>query len=186
MIPSIEVRTVPVARLKPAPYNPRRTLAPGDRRYQKLERSLREFGLVEPLIWNETTGHVVGGHARLTILKSMNVRRVPVAVVRLSDDREKALNIVLNNLEAQGQYNTGRLADLLEELAELPELEMTGFDRRDLADLRLEPLGDLPALEPGGDVEVTLSMDASTYEQLAPRLDALVREFDLVSHVARK
>ena len=54
-----------IRRLRPAPYNPRRELKPGSPAYEKLAASLREFGLVEPLVWNEASGYVVGGHARL-------------------------------------------------------------------------------------------------------------------------
>ena len=119
------------------------------------------------------------------ILRSMGVTEVPVSVVRLSPGREKALNVVLNNREAQGRFDAGKLAELLTELGELPELELTGFDADDLAALRLEPIGDLEELEPTGQVEVTLVTDAATYDRLAPRLDELVAEFDLVSHVRR-
>src|SRR5207237_3899263 len=97
----MELRTLPTASLTPAPYNPRQRLRPRDPAYRKLEASLREFGLVEPLVWNERTGHVVGGHARLEILRGLGVREVHVSVVRLSPAREKALNVVLNNREAQ-------------------------------------------------------------------------------------
>lgn len=90
----LDVRTLPLVDLKPAPYNPRQSLKATDRRYRKLAASLREFGLVEPLIWNELTGHVVGGHARLAILTEMGVTDVPVSVVRLTPEREKALNVV--------------------------------------------------------------------------------------------
>src|SRR5947199_4279777 len=104
----LEVRTLPLADLKPAPYNPRRILTPTDRRYKKLAASLREFGLVEPLVWNELTGHVVGGHARLAILREMALAEVPVSVVRLTPEREKALNVVLNNMEAQSRYDPAK------------------------------------------------------------------------------
>ncbi|HEY1375933.1 MAG TPA: ParB N-terminal domain-containing protein [Gemmataceae bacterium] len=181
----LDVRLLPVADLTPAPYNPRLTLRPTDRRYRKLAASLREFGLVEPLVWNELTGHVVGGHARLAILKEMGITEVSVSVVRLTPEREKALNVVLNNLEAQGRYDPDKLAEVLTELAELPELELTGFDARDLAALTLAPAADVPA-EPEPDrVEVTLATDPATYDRLAPRLDALVAEFDLVCHVRK-
>ena len=182
---SLAVRVLPIENLTPAPYNPRQTLKPADRRYRKLAASLREFGLVEPLVWNELTGHVVGGHARLSILKEMGVTEVPVSVVRLTPEREKALNVVLNNLEAQGRYDPDKLADLLTELADLPELEMTGFDAGDLAALTLEPVADMPAELDPNRVEVTLATDPATYDRLAPRLDALVAEFDLVCHVRR-
>jgi hypothetical protein len=181
----LELRRLPVAALTPAPYNPRR-LEPGTPAYDKLRRSLQEFGLVEPLVWNETTGHVVGGHARLAILRELGVQEVPVSVVRLSLEREKALNVVLNNREAQGLFDPGRLAELLTELEDLPELELTGFDAGDLASLRLEPVEPEPEEESDPDrVEITLVTDAATYERLAQQLDALVAAFDLVTHVRR-
>jgi ParB-like chromosome segregation protein Spo0J len=179
------IRVLPIDRLTPAPYNPRRVLQPSDKAYRRLEMSLHEFGLVEPLVWNERTGHVVGGHARLAILKSMGVTEVPVSVVHLSDAREKALNVLLNNQEAQGRYNPDLLADLLDELEDLPELELTGFDRDALPALRLDPVPDLPLLDDADRVTVTLEMGNATFEQVGPRLDELVTEFDLTSHVKR-
>ena len=184
--PRFEIRVLPIDQLVPAAYNPRKVLKPTDKAYRKLEQSLREFGLVEPLVWNERTGHVVGGHARLAILKAMGVAGVPVSVVNLSDAREKALNVVLNNQEAQSRYDPSRLADLLDDLDDLPELEMTGFDPNNLPPLRLEPLEDLLPLEDIGDrVTVTLEMPGETFDRLAPRLDELVSRFDLTSHVRR-
>jgi ParB-like chromosome segregation protein Spo0J len=180
----LQLRVLPIEQLKPAPYNPRKTLKPTDKAYRKLEASIREFGLVEPLIWNERTGHIVGGHARLSILKAMKVREVPVSVVNLTEAREKALNIVLNNQEAQGRYDTRALADLLDELDDLPELDMTGFDAQSRATLRLEPLPDLAELEPlTSGVAVTLEMSEEIFAKVEPKLNALVAEFDLVSHV---
>jgi ParB-like chromosome segregation protein Spo0J len=182
---ALEVRVLPIDRLVPAPYNPRRSLKPTDKAYCKLEASLREFGLVEPLIWNERTGRVVGGHARLSILKALGVTEVPVSVVRLSDARERALNVVLNNQEAQGRYDPERLADLMEELSGLPELEMTGFDADALPALRLDPVQDLTPVEVGDRVTIVLEMESATFEKVGPQLDALVSEFDLTSHVRR-
>jgi len=181
----LEIRILPLSELKPAPYNPRRTLSPLSPSYQKLKASIAEFGLVEPLVWNELTGYVVGGHARLAILKELGVTEVPVSVVRLTDAREKALNVVLNNQEAQGRYDTGKLADLLTELEDLPELDLTGFDSRTLAALRFEPLEPLPDVAETNRVEITLVTDAATFEKLAPELDALVGKFDLVTHIRR-
>jgi hypothetical protein len=184
--PAFEVRVLPIDRLVPAPYNPRKVLKPADRAYRKLERSLRQFGLVEPLVWNERTGHVVGGHARLAILRAMGVNEVPVSVVHLTDAREKALNVLLNNQEAQSRYDPSRLADLLDELGPLPELPLTGFDPGSLPPLRLDPRqGRLPPEEVAGRVTVTLEMPAETFDRLEAELDRLVRTFDLTSHVRR-
>lgn len=64
----MEIRRVPVSKLNPAAYNPRKDLQPEDSEYQKLSQSLDRFGCVEPVVWNERTGNVVGGHQRLKIL----------------------------------------------------------------------------------------------------------------------
>ena len=181
-----ELRTLPLADLKPAPYNPRRVLAPTSPAYRKLRASLAEFGLVEPLVWNELTGYVVGGQARLRILAELGVTEVPVSVVRLSPAREKALNVVLNNQEAQSRYDPTKLADLLAELGDLPELELTGFTASTLATLRFEP-APLPPLaaEVSDRVEVTLVTDTATYDGMAAALDKLIGDYALVAHVRR-
>ncbi|WP_235599427.1 hypothetical protein [Paenibacillus amylolyticus] len=44
------------------PTTPVLTLQPGDVEYEKLIRSIEEFGYVEPIVWNELTGHMVVGH----------------------------------------------------------------------------------------------------------------------------
>ena len=183
-MPPLELRTLPLAQLVPAPYNPRRALAADSLAYRKLRKSLEDFGLVEPLIWNESTGHVVGGHLRLRILRDLGLVEVPVSVVRLTPAREKALNIVLNNGEAQGRYDTAKLADLLEELEELPELASTGFGPETLRNLRLEPLDeDDDEAEDEDRVEVTIVTDAATYAKFSDELDAIVREYDLETHI---
>lgn len=182
----LEVRVLPIGALAPAPYNPRKPLDPAGPAYQKLKASIAAFGLVEPLVWNESTGRVVGGHARLRILQELGVADVPVSVVRLDEVREKALNVVLNNHEVQGRYDPAKLAQLLDELADLPEFVLTGFDKKTLAALRFKP-ADLPA-DDGGDpdrVEVTLVTDAATWDEIEARVNALVGEYDLTSHVRR-
>ena len=183
MPPTLEVRELPIDQLEPAKYNPRRPLNPKGPAYRKLKRSLEEFGLVEPLIWNETTGRVVGGHARLRILRELGYVTVAVSVVRLTEAREKALNVVLNNQEAQGRYDPAKLAALLEDLDGLPEAALTGFGPTMLRTLRLEALDELPAKETTGRVEVTLLLDAEQYAAAEAALNALVGEYDLEAHV---
>ena len=182
-MPAFELRLLPLSELTPAEYNPRRALTPRDPAYRKLVTSLREFGLVEPLVWNESTGHIVGGHLRLTILRELGATEVPVSVVRLTPARERALNVVLNNREAQGRFDPTKLADLLDELADLPELDLTGFDADTAGDLRLEPLGELPTEEVADRVTVAIECATASFEQWRGKLDELVREFDLTCHV---
>ena len=57
--------------LKPANYNPRKKLKPGDKEFEKLKKSIEEFGYVEPIILNKRTSTVVGGHQRLEVMKHL-------------------------------------------------------------------------------------------------------------------
>ncbi|MCH8271343.1 MAG: DNA modification methylase [Planctomycetes bacterium] len=136
------VQTIPITRINPAPYNPRRDLQPGDPEYEKLAKSMDEFGCVEPLVWNRRTGHLVGGHQRLKILKAQGETDLQVSVVDLPLDREKALNIALNKIS--GDWDEHKLAELLQEMVQTPELdvELTGFELGEAEDLIAEILDD--------------------------------------------
>lgn len=135
------LETLPMAHLKPAPYNPRVTLKPGMPAFERLSRSLAEFELVQPLVWNRRTGHLVGGHQRLEILKQRGDTEVACVVVDLPLDREKALNVALNNDRVGGEWEPDKLLELVTELQALPDFDatLTGFDEADLRDLLLGP-----------------------------------------------
>ena len=58
----MEIRKLPLEKLNPAKYNPRKDLKPSDPEYEKLKKSMETFGYVEPIVWNKRTGQIVGGH----------------------------------------------------------------------------------------------------------------------------
>lgn len=139
----IDTKVVPIGKLNPAPYNPRKDLQPGDPEYEKIARSIDEFGLVDPLIWNAKTGNLVGGHQRLKILKARGAKRVTVSVVELSHERERQLNLALNKVV--GGWDDLALLELLTEIREHdPDgFDLTGFEPGDI---------DLLMAETGGEV----------------------------------
>ena len=57
----MEIRSMAIGELRAADYNPRLMLKPGMDGYERLKRSILEFGLVQPIVWNEQTGNVIGG-----------------------------------------------------------------------------------------------------------------------------
>ena len=130
----MEIRKIPIEKLNPAAYNPRKDLQPGDPEYEKLKRSIQEFGYVEPIVWNKRTGNIVGGHQRYKVLLDMGMREVDCVVVDLDETKEKALNLALNKI--QGDWDYIKLKDLLQELdtGEF-DLELTGFDMDEIEDL---------------------------------------------------
>lgn len=123
-----------MADLLPADYNPRKDLKPGDAEYEKLKRSIEQFGYVEPVIWNKTMGRVVGGHQRLKVLIDMGMTEVDCVVVELSEDKEKALNIALNKIS--GEWDKDKLALLIADLQGADfDVSLTGFEPAELDDL---------------------------------------------------
>lgn len=114
-----------------APYNPRKDIKPGDAEYEKLKRSMQEFGYVEPVIWNEATGNVVGGHQRLKILRELGESEIDCVIVNLTETQEKTLNIALNKIT--NDWDEDKLSELLDELQYSDiDVTLTGFDSAEL------------------------------------------------------
>ncbi|MCX7749181.1 MAG: site-specific DNA-methyltransferase [Clostridia bacterium] len=127
--------------LNPADYNPRKDLKPGDAEYEKLKRSIEEFGYVELVIWNKTTGNVVGGHQRLKILHQMGFEEVDCVVVELDEQKEKALNIALNKIG--GDWDNEKLALLISDLNDSAfDISLTGFDAAEIDELFKDKIND--------------------------------------------
>jgi len=128
------IRKVPVTDINPAEYNPRKDLKPGDPAYEKLKRSMTEFGYVEPIIWNEETGNIVGGHQRYKVLAAEGHTEVECVIVKMSPEREKALNVALNKVTGDWEFEA--LADLIKDLeAQDFDVTLTGFDAAEIEDL---------------------------------------------------
>ena len=129
------------ADLLPADYNPRKDLKPGDTEYEKLKRSIEQFGYVEPVIWNKTTGRVVGGHQRLKVLMDMGMTEVDCVVVAMDEEKEKALNIALNKIS--GDWDKDKLALLIADLQGADfDVSLTGFEPAEIDDLFKDTIKD--------------------------------------------
>lgn len=121
-----ELKMLPVSVLKPAAYNPRKKLKPGDKEYEKIKNSITEFGFADPLVVNADMT-IIGGHQRLTVAMDLGYTEVPCAVVDIDKTREKALNIALNKIT--GAWDDTLLADLLKDIEESNfDLGKTSFD----------------------------------------------------------
>ncbi len=121
-----ELKMLPVSVLKPAEYNPRKKLKPGDKEYEKIKNSIEEFGFADPLVVNSDMT-IIGGHQRLTVAMELGYTEVPCAVVDIDKVREKALNIALNKIT--GAWDDSLLAELLEDIQNSDfDLGKTGFE----------------------------------------------------------
>ena len=153
-------------------YNPRKELKPGDTEYEKINKSLNEFGLVDPLIVNKDMT-VIGGHQRLSVLKDAGFNKVPCSVVDLDKTKEKALNIALNKIT--GEWDFPKLNDLLIELDTGDfDMEAVGYSEDELKELLgYVPGGEFPEL-PDGDKEpfqqMTFTLHDTQAEQVSEAL----------------
>ena len=133
-----------VADVKPAPYNPRQI---SNDQLTTLKQTMKEYGDLGGIVYNLTTGHLVGGHQRAKSLDpTWRIHKHPAKdttgtvslgyietpqgrfnyrEVRWPLRKEKAANLAANKIS--GEWDNHKLAPILEELAPLPDLSMTGF-----------------------------------------------------------
>lgn len=117
-----------------APYNPRKDLTPDDKEYQKIKRSIEEFGYIQPLIVNKRTNIIIAGNQRYKVLKDLGYTEVDCVEVDVSEQEEKTLNLAMNKID--NEWDVTALKDLLQDL-DTGEIDMslTGFDNWELEQL---------------------------------------------------
>lgn len=131
----MKLEKVKITDLVYAEYNPRKALKKGDSEYEKIKKSIQEFGYVDPIIINKDNT-IIGGHQRTTVLFDLGYKEVDVIRLDLDKTKEKALNIALNKISGEWDYDA--LERLLDELKDEDfDLGITGFD---LDDVKVEPL----------------------------------------------
>ena len=129
----MQFQSYKIADLIPASYNPRKKLKPGDKEYEKIKNSIREFGYVEPIIINSDMT-IIGGHQRATVLADLGYTEVECIVVDIDKNKEKALNVALNKIT--GEWNKELLADLIKDLEDSEfDVSITGFEPPEIEQL---------------------------------------------------
>jgi len=129
----MEIKKMKLTELKPATYNPRKDLQPGDPEYEMIKKSILDNGLVQPIIWNKKTGNICAGHQRYKIIKQLGYEETEVVVIDVDETKEKSMNIMLN--KAVGDWDDERLALILQEAKKNDWLDKTGFEEDDITAL---------------------------------------------------
>ncbi|HKL42860.1 MAG TPA: ParB N-terminal domain-containing protein [Clostridia bacterium] len=130
----VDIKEIKLNKVKPASYNPRKDLKPEDETYQQLKKSIDKLGFTQILVYNERTGNLVSGHQSLKVLKDLGYKKVKMGVVDLPIDKEKQLNIALNNIE--GEWDRQQLAGIISELGERDvDLMVAGFNYKEIDNL---------------------------------------------------
>ncbi len=131
----MNIQVISLSDYKPAAYNPRIDLRPGDAEYEKIKGSIEEFGFLEPLVVNQRTKRIISGHQRVKILQEQGVCEVEAVIVDFDETKEKAANLALNKVS--GHWDNEKLAALLDELSRVPDFNIgiTGFDPPEISHL---------------------------------------------------
>ena len=119
-------------------YNPRKKLKPEDKEYQKIKKSIEEFGYTDLVIINKDNT-IISGNQRTQVLMDMGYKKIKVVQIDIDKTKEKALNIALNKIT--GEWDYAMLGDLLLDLdSQNYDLEITGFDLDEIEGI-MAPLG---------------------------------------------
>ncbi len=131
-LPSLTVEEVALDRLRPDPANPRRI---SEDELDALERSLRQFGFVSPVLARREDRTVIGGHQRLVAARRLGLTTVPVIWLDVSVEQARLLGLALNKIS--GSWDDALLARLLADLQATPDLDLSlsGFGEDEITDL---------------------------------------------------
>jgi ParB/RepB/Spo0J family partition protein len=136
----LDVQQVGIDDLQESPWSPNRE----DREtLDSLKASIRQNGLVVPLVVREADNSIIGGHHRLYAVRELMGEgwelpgnTIPVVYVDVTEEQAKRLNLALNRIT--GEADPQKLGALLKELQEqsgYEELVSTGYSPQEIDDL---------------------------------------------------
>lgn len=86
---------------------------------KRLEKSLKEYGLVQPITINKLNNRVLGGHQRLFVMDKIQNGvdyLVPTCEIECEDRAaELKINLLLNNQEMSGDFDYEKIRDLVKD-----------------------------------------------------------------------
>jgi DNA modification methylase len=130
--PALAIEQVTLDQLRPDPANPRRI---SEEELDSLERSIRQFGFVSPVLARKEDRVVIGGHQRLVAARRLGLTTVPVTYLGISVEQARLLSLALNRIS--GTWDEQLLARLLTDLQTSPEvdLSLSGFGEDEIKEL---------------------------------------------------
>ena len=118
--------------LKSAAYNPRQI---SREELNKLIKSIKQFGFVDPALVRKDDNMIVGGHQRVKAALELGLKEIPVVFLDITENDAKLLNVALNKIS--GDWDEDKLTELLAELKFFDDVDelLTGFDEDELDQL---------------------------------------------------
>jgi DNA modification methylase len=131
----MKVEFWPTERPQPYDKNPR---VISDQAVTKVAMSLREYGFQQPIVVDKD-GIIIAGHTRLRAAKSLGLKKVPVVVADLPEEKARAYRLADNRTNQEASWDDDILAEELDVLKDLGfDLSLTGFDVDEIGELLAE------------------------------------------------
>lgn len=135
---TLRIQTCPIDRLIPYARNAR---THSEAQVAQIAASIREFGFNNPVLV-DADGGIIAGHGRVLAARQLGLAEVPtIALAHLSDTQKRAFILADNQLALNAGWDEAMLQIELESLHEAGfDLDLTGFDADDIADLLVRQL----------------------------------------------
>jgi len=115
--------------IKPYSRNPRKKL-----NLDKVVESIRNYGWQQPIVVDRA-GVIIAGHSRYEAAKILECKEIPVLIADLSPEKAKAYRIADNKTNQYSEWDYSLLNKEFTDLLDINmDLEMTGFDTKELED----------------------------------------------------
>lgn len=137
-VKDFKIEIVDIDVLKHLPDNAN-TMEPGQ--MSDLGDEMEEYGVLENIVVNKRTMHIVGGNHRVYVLQQRGETQAPVRFVDLDEKNELKLSLALNKFK--GKFDPDKLRDVLLKLD--GDYTFTGFSEKELLDLKLDDITDIKA-----------------------------------------
>ena len=100
---------------------------------EQLALSISEFGFLNPIIVQKSTGKIIAGNTRYKAAKKLKLLKVPVIYADLTDEKSKAFAIADNKLGELAMWDDDLLKELLIEINDDDlDIKLLGFDNFEL------------------------------------------------------
>lgn len=127
LLRSLETVQVEADKIREHPRNPRK----GD--VEAIKESMQANGVYRPVIVQKSSGYILAGNHTYRAMRELGETLIPVVFVDVDDDTATRILLADNKTAELAKYDDKALAELLENI---PDLDGTGFDERDLQDLQ--------------------------------------------------
>jgi hypothetical protein len=142
------------------PYNFR---IHGKGQQQALHNVMSDIGVVQSVIVNRISGHIIDGHLRVALALRNDQPTVPVTYVELSESEEKTILATFDPISAMAGIDEEKLAELLQEVEVTDGIESVIDDLKVDAGIMPPPI-DNPEVLPTFDKTFIVLVELDNYD----------------------